>query len=160
MTDQHELYPNDRRWDFTETAGAASGARSGVVTTCVTDQAVIQGAMQAEGFSSVRHLINDRHPARLAHRYGCVALGIPTILFETNRLTGFHRGVASRAAAQEQFMTDVLRDLAGEQAPMEAEARLWHLSHDRNAVLASRKKGYQRSPAPNSAGAGSEKTSE
>ena len=77
MTDQHELYPDDRRWDFTETAGAGSGAASGLVETCVTTQAVVQGAMQAEGFPTVRHLINDRHPARLAHRYGCVVARHP-----------------------------------------------------------------------------------
>ena len=147
MTDQHELYPNDTRWDFTETAGAASGADLGLVTTCISTQAVVQGAMQAEGFPTVRHLINDHHPARLAHRYGCIVAGIPTILFETNRLNGMHRSVASRAAAHEQFMTDVLRDLAGEQDQMEAEARAWQVAHARNTLLASRKKGYQRAPA-------------
>ena len=31
MTDQHELYPDDQRWDFTETAGAGSGASLGLV---------------------------------------------------------------------------------------------------------------------------------
>ncbi|MBV9848872.1 MAG: hypothetical protein JO250_04210 [Armatimonadetes bacterium] len=151
MTDQHELYPNDRRWDFTETAGAASGADPGLVTMCVSTQSVVQGAMQAEGFPTACHLINDHHPARLAHRYGCVVAGIPTILFETNRLTWLHRSVAARAAAHAQFMADVLRDLAGERDQLEAEARDWQIAHARNTLLASRKKGYQRvPPAPNS----------
>ena len=59
-----------------------------------------------------------------------------------------HRSVAARAAAHEQFMTDVLRDLAGEQSQMEAEASVWQMAHARNALLASRKKGYQRNRAP------------
>ena len=61
MTDQHELYPDDPRWDFTETAGVGSGAGSALVMTCVTTQAVVQGAMQAEGFPTVRHL--DQRPS-------------------------------------------------------------------------------------------------
>ena len=146
MTDQHELYPDDTRWDFTETAGVGSGASTRVMTAGLDAQSVIQGAMQAEGFATVRHVIQDRHPARLAHRYASVVAGVPTILFETSRLTGMRRSVAARAAAHEQFMTDVLRDLAGEQDQLEAESQVWQRAHARNSLLASRKKGYQRAP--------------
>jgi len=129
MTDQHELYPNDPRPNFTETAGPGSGALPELIQECDRTQASVQGAMQAEGFPSVCHLITDKHPARLAHRYGCIVAGIPTILFETNRLTGSGRTVAARAAAQEQFMMTILRDQSGERDKLLAEAAAWQMSH-------------------------------
>jgi len=138
MTDQHELYPNDRRPDFTETAGPGSGANLDLVARCDSTQEVVQGAMQAAGFYTVSHQINDHHPARLAHRYGCIVAGVPTILFETNRLSGTGRTLAQRAAAQEEFMTTVLRDMAGERPQLEAEAEQWRAAHVRDTMLASR----------------------
>jgi predicted deacylase len=129
MTDQHELYPDDTRPDFTETVGAGSGAALEVIATGLDDQRVIQGAMLAEGFPTVAHHINDRHPPRLAHRYCAIALGIPTLLFETNRLTARDRSVADRAAAHTQFMIDVLRAGAGERPQMIAEADAWRAAH-------------------------------
>ncbi|MDQ2798350.1 MAG: hypothetical protein M3Y13_01755, partial [Armatimonadota bacterium] len=138
MTDQHELYPNDRRPDFTETAGPGSGANLDLVAQCDSTQEVVQGAMQAAGFYTVSHQINDHHPARLAHRYGCIVAGVPTILFETNRLAGTGRTLAQRAAAQEAFMTTVLRDMAGERPQLEAEAQQWRAAHVRDTLLASR----------------------
>ncbi len=134
MADQHELYPDDTRPDFTETAGAGSGAAPGVIATGLDDQRVIQGAMLAEGFPTVAHHINDRHPPRLAHRYCAVVLGIPTLLFETNRLTGLGRSVAARAAAHTQFMIDLLRAGAGERPQMIAEAAAWRAAHAPEAV--------------------------
>ncbi len=129
MADQHELYPDDTRPDFTETAGAGSGAAPGVIAACLDDQRVIQGAMLAEGFPTVAHHINDTHPARLLHRYGCVVLGIPTVLFETNRLAGGGRSVADRAAVHTQFMVDLLRAVSGERPQMIAEADAWRAAH-------------------------------
>ena len=145
MTDQHELYPDDTRPDFTETAGDGSGARPDLITTCDATQDTVQGALLAEGFPTVSHRIDDQHPARLAHRYGCVVLGVPTVLFETNRLHGSGRTVAQRAAAHEQFMTDILRDLAGQRPQLQAEYADWQTAHARNLeLLASRKKPYHR----------------
>jgi predicted deacylase len=109
MTDQHELYPNDTRPDFTEVVAAGSGASPIVIAACLDAQAGVASAMQAEGFPIVSHVITDTHPARLAHRFSSIKLGIPAILFETNRLTGSGRTVADRAAAHEAFMKAVLQ---------------------------------------------------
>ncbi len=149
MTDQHELYPSDPRPDFTEAAQAGSGATAPVVTACDDAQAVVQGAMRAEGFPVASHWITDTHPARLAHRYGAVVLGVPTVLFETNRLTGSGRTVASRAAAHEQFMLTILRDAAGDRDRLLAEAAEWQAAHPRETqVLASRHQLVPRTAAP------------
>jgi len=109
MTDQHELYPNDTRPDFTEVVAPGSGAAPSVIAASLGAQAAVSGLMQAEGFPIVSHIITDTHPARLAHRFGSIKLGVPTILFETNRLTGSGRTVAERAAAHEAFMQAILR---------------------------------------------------
>jgi len=139
MTDQHELYPNDTRPDFTEAAETGSGASAAVVAACDDTQAVVQGAMRAEGFPIINHWITDAHPARLAHRYGAVVLGVPTLLFETTRLAGSGRTVAARAAAHEQFMLSVLRDEAGDHDRLLAEAAEWRAARPRGTqVLASR----------------------
>lgn len=149
MTDQHELYPSDPRPDFTETVGPGSGAQAGLTAACDDAQNVVQGAMQAEGFFTVSHLITDTHPARLAHRFGSVLAGVPTILFETNRLTGSGRGVAARAAAHEQFMMTILRDQSGERDQLLTEAAAWQAAHVRETqMLASRHKLPARSPRP------------
>lgn len=148
MTDQHELYPDDPRPDFTEAAQTGSGASAAVVAACEDAQAVLQGAMLAEGFPVVSHWITDTHPARLAHRYGAVVLGVPTVLFETKRLTGSGRSVAARAAAHEQFMRTVLRDEGGDRDRLLAEAAGWQAAHPRAAQeLASRHQLVPR-PAP------------
>ncbi len=135
VTDQHELYPNDTRPDFTETAGPGSGAGAAVISACDDTQNSVQGAMQAEGFFTVCHLVTDTHPARLAHRYGCVVAGLPTILFETNRLTGSGRSVAARAAAHEKFMLTLLRDVAGDRNQLLEEYAAWQAAHP--SMLAS-----------------------
>ena len=122
MTDQHELYPNDTRPDFTEVVAEGSGASPGVIAACEDAQTVVTGAMAAEGFPVVNHTITDTHPARLAHRFSAIKLGIPTVLFETNRLTGTGRTVANRAAAQEKFMMTTLRYLGGDRAALVSEA--------------------------------------
>ena len=144
MTDQHELYPDDTRPDFTETAGIGSGASETVIETCADTQAVVAASMAAAGFPTVSHTITDRHPARLAHRYGCVVMGVPTILFETNRLNGSGRGVAARGQAHYQFMMTVLRDLAGERQQLLAEATAARAGLRPDSQLASRHKPYQR----------------
>jgi len=144
VTDQHELFPDDARPDFTETAGPGCGASPEIIASCDDTQAVVQGAMQAEGFSAVSHLVTDTHPARLAHRYISIVAGLPTLLFETNRLPG--RSIASRASAQTQFMLIVFRDMAGEREQLAAEADSWRTAHP--SMLASRHKAFQRSPGP------------
>ena len=144
MTDQHELYPDDARSDFTETTGPGSGASPEIIAACDDTQAVVQGAMQAEGFSAVSHLVTDTHPARLAHRYVSIVAGVPAVLFETNRLPG--RSVASRAEAQTQFMLTVFRDMAGDREQLVAEADIWRAAHP--SMLVSRHKAIQRPPGP------------
>ena len=161
MTDQHELYPDDTRPDFTEAAETGSGASDAVVAACDDAQAVVQGAMRAEGFPILSHWITDMHPARLAHRYGAVVAGVPTILFETNRLSGGGRTLAARAAAQEQFMLTVLRDEAGDHDRLLAEAAEWQAAHPRETrVLASRHQLRPRSAVPSSAETPPEKGTE
>ena len=122
MTDQHELYPNDTRPDFTEVVSIGSGASANVIAACQDVQTVVSGAMAAEGVSVVNHAITDTHPARLAHRFYAIKLGIPTVLFETNRLMGSGRTVAERAAAHEKFMLTLLRYLGGDRDALIAEA--------------------------------------
>ena len=125
MTDQHELYPNDTRPDFTEVVGVGSGASASVIAACEDAQTVVTGAMVAEGVPVVSHTITDTHPARLAHRINAIKLCIPTVLFETNRLTGSGRTVAERAVAHEKFMMTMLRYLGGDRDALLAEAA-WH----------------------------------
>jgi hypothetical protein len=122
MTDQHELYPNDTRPDFTEVVAAGSGASPSVIAAAEDAQTVVSGAMAAEGVPVVNHTITDTHPARLAHRFNSIKLGIPTVLFETSRLAGTGRSVAQRAAAQEKFMLTLLRFLGGDRDALLAEA--------------------------------------
>ena len=139
MTDQHELYPDDARPDFTEAVSAGSRASQPVVAADDDAQAVVQGAMLAEGFPVVTHWVTDTHPARLAHRYAGIVAGVPTILFETQRLRGSGRTLAARAAAQEQFMLTILRDGAGDRDALIAEAASWQAAHPREVpLLASR----------------------
>ncbi len=121
-TDQHELYPNDTRPDFTEVVSVGSGASASVIMACEDAQTVVTGVMAAEGVPVVNHTITDTHPARLAHRFYAINLGIPTVLFETNRLTGSGRTVAQRAAAHEKFMLTMLRYLGGDRDALVAEA--------------------------------------
>lgn len=152
MTDQHELYPDDTRPDFTETAGAGSGAPASLVQTCGTAQAVVQTVMQAAGYPTARHLVTDHHPARLAHRFGCIVAQVPTILFETNRLTRLHRSVLARAQAHLQFMIALLRDTAGERDALLAEAARPRMPAPDLSLLASRhlaapRSGRARPPA-------------
>lgn len=122
MTDQHELYPTDHRPDYTETAGPQSGAPPEITALCSNLQNVVQDVMTSQGYSLRRYQIDSPGQKRLAHGYGCLVAGVPTILFETNRSDGRERAVGPRAAAHEEFMTVVLRDLAGEQDQMLAEA--------------------------------------
>jgi len=171
MTDQHELYPDDPRPDFTETAGGGSGASASLVQTCDTAQSVVQAAMQAAGCPTVSHLVTDHHPARLAHRFGCIVAHVPTILFETNRLTRLHRSVPARAQAHLQFMVALLRDTAGERDALLAEAAARSTGQGRDLSLpASRPLSAPRgaparplssqtaptvaAPSPNSSGEG------
>lgn len=150
ITDQHELYPNDTRLDFTETVGVGSGAADALVQACGETQAVVQMAMKAAGVATAVHVVTDRHPARLAHRFGGVVAGVPTLLFETSRLAKRGRSVASRAQSHLQFMLTVLRDTAGERDALLAEAAAAPYGQGRAAaLLASRHKAYQRNPAAN-----------
>jgi hypothetical protein len=143
MTDQHELYPDDPRHDFTETAGIGSGAKPAVIAACDETASVVQKSMYAAGFPITCHWITDHHPARLAHRFGCVIAGIPTILFETNRLKGSGRTVEERAKAHYQFMVAVLQDLAGEGQEQLSEAET-HPSKGRVMLPVSRHRLFQR----------------
>ena len=114
MTDQHELYPNDTRPDFTEVVGLGSGAAPSVIAEAQAAQAAVAADMAAQGFPVVSHVVTDTHPARLAHRFFSINLAVPTVLFETNRLTGSGRAVAARAAAHAAFMNAMLRYAAGD----------------------------------------------
>ena len=117
MSDQHELYPDDTRPDFTEAVGPGSGAAPGVIDSGQAAQKAVADIMEAAGFAVVSHEITDTHPARLAHRFFSIKLGIPTLLFETNRLSGSGRTVARRAAAQEAFMAALLTYAAADNSP-------------------------------------------
>ena len=123
ITDQHELFPDDDRRDFTETAGPQAGVAPTVAEACEDLGDVVRISMWTCGFPIRSVLINDRHPARLAHRYGSLVEGIPTILFETNRSDGSGRTVAMRAPAHERFMEIVMRDVSGERSELLAEAQ-------------------------------------
>lgn len=132
IADQHELFPDDSRPDFTEAVSAGSGASEQVTQECDTTQETLRQTMEAAGIPIVTHWVDDTHPARLAHRWGGVRGGIPTILFETNRYKN-GRSVAERAQAQEVFMETLLRDAAGESAQMRAEAEDWRAAHGQAA---------------------------
>lgn len=121
LTDQHELFPDDHRPDFTETAGPKSGAPSSTLSVCVPTQQVVHLALAADGFPNRSYWIDSSHAPRLAHRFASIIAGIPTVLFETNR-SNPSRTVADRADAQEQFMRIMLREAAGEQDTLLSEA--------------------------------------
>jgi len=122
ITDQHELFPDDIRGDFTETAGPEAGVPSTVAENCGDLGNIVKLSMRTCGFPVRSVLIKDHHPARLAHRYGNIVAGIPTILFETNR-NGRARTVSMRADAHEHFMEIVLRDVSGQRGDLIAEAQ-------------------------------------
>ncbi|MGO8672116.1 MAG: M14 family zinc carboxypeptidase [Capsulimonadaceae bacterium] len=121
MTDQHELYPNDYRPDFTETAGPKSEVAPSVAAACESVQEAVHLTLEAEGYPNHSFAIDDHDAPRLAHRYACEVAGIPAILFETNR-SDPSRTVAMRALAHEAFMRTVLREAAGEHDALIAEA--------------------------------------
>jgi len=123
--DQHELYPNDTHPDFLEIVGPGSGASPSLVDRLEGERTTVQDVMQAEGFPAGRYTVTDTHPARLAHRWVSLKLGILTVLFETQRLNGTGRTVASRAAAHKEFMLTVLRYAAGDRDAMQAEVQAW-----------------------------------
>ncbi len=125
VTDQHELYPNDTHPDFLEIVGPGSGANPEFVAKLEDERTTVADVMQAEGFPVGRITDTDTHPARLAHRWVSLKLGVPTVLFETQRLSGTGRTVASRAAAHKEFMLTILRYASGDRAAMTAEAQAW-----------------------------------
>ena len=70
MTDQHELYPSDSRGDFTETVGPLGRAPPGRSSIRAWEtQQIVRLSMASEGFQTRSCVIDDGHPARLAHRY-------------------------------------------------------------------------------------------
>ena len=142
MTDQHELYPNDTDEDFAEAMGVGSGAKPEVIAECDGTASTVEASMTAAGFPIRCHWIVDNHPPRLAHRYENIVAGVPTILFETNRLSGNGRSVASRGQAHYQFMLTMLRDIAGERPELLAEAAA-KTGTNRTMLLASRHQSYQ-----------------
>lgn len=113
ITDQHELYPDDSRPDFTETAGPLSGAPDSVIESCMYYSGIVQVAMDRGSDPKFSHWLDDTHPPRLAHRYCAIVLAIPTILFETNRSEGSGRTIADRSEVHERFMVSCIRLLAG-----------------------------------------------
>jgi hypothetical protein len=143
MTDQHELYPNDTDEDFAEAMGPGSGAKPEVIAACAGTASTLVTSMTAAGFPIKCHWITDNHPPRLAHRYENIVAGVPTILFETNRLSGTGRSVAARGQAHYQFMLTVLRDMAGGRQELLAEAAS-RTRTDRATLLASRHRTYTR----------------
>ena len=129
VTDQHELYPNDTHPDFLEIVGPGSGASQSLIDRLEDERTTVQDVMQAEGFPVGRYTVTDTHPARLAHRWISLKLGIPTVLFETQRLNGIGRTVAARAAAHAEFMRAMLRYASGDQDAMQAETQAWRDKH-------------------------------
>lgn len=125
VTDQHELYPNDTHPDFLEIVGPGSGASQTLIDTLEDERTTVQDVMQAEGFPAGRYTVTDTHPARLAHRWISLKLGIPTVLFETQRLNGTGRTVGARAAAHKEFMLTMLRYASGDRDAMQAEVQAW-----------------------------------
>lgn len=125
VTDQHELYPNDTHPDFLEIVGPGSGASAPFVAKLEDERTTVADVMQAEGFPVGRITDTDTHPARLAHRWVSLKLGIPTVLFETQRLNGTGRTVAARAAAHKEFMLTILRYASGDKDAMLAEVQAW-----------------------------------
>ncbi len=125
VTDQHELYPNDTHPDFLEIVGPGSGASQAFTAKLEDERTTVADVMQAEGFPVGRITDTDTHPARLAHRWVSLKGGIPTVLFETQRLNGTGRTVAARAAAHKEFMLTILRYAAGDRDAMIAEAQAW-----------------------------------
>lgn len=125
VTDQHELYPNDTHPDFLEIVGPGSGATPAFAAKLEDERTTVADVMQAEGFPVGRITDTDTHPARLAHRWISLKLGIPTVLFETQRLNGTGRTVAERAAAHKEFMLTILRYVSGDRDAMQAEAQAW-----------------------------------
>jgi hypothetical protein len=144
ITDQHELYPTDRRPDFTETAGPKAGAPASTIAVCVPAQQIVHLAMTADGYPNRSYWIDSPHAPRLAHRFGCIVAGIPTILFETNR-SSHARTVADRGDAHEQFMRIILRDVAGEQDTLLSEA--YKVLGNKSGLIASKARPTSGPPA-------------
>lgn len=120
VVDQHELYPNDTRSDFTETAALGSGISPELAHRCALLQNSVDQRMAHQGFPVTEHWITDHHPARLAHRYASVVLHIPSILFETNRNEHIVRPLQVRANVHRTFMEAVVRYASGSGSALDA----------------------------------------
>ena len=85
LVDQHELGPGNNRSDFVETAGTASGASAEVVSESLQLQHLVIGMLRTHDIGVVSYQIDDKHPARLAHRYFPIHGSTKTLLFETRQ---------------------------------------------------------------------------
>jgi len=85
LIDQHELSPGNNRSDFVETAGTASGASAEVVSESLQLQHLVIGMLRTHDIGVVSYQIDDKHPARLAHRYFPIHGSTKTLLFETRQ---------------------------------------------------------------------------
>ena len=120
LLDMHELSPGNRTGDFIESAGALCGATDGVVKETTILQNLVVGMLHTHDMAVRSVRINDRAPARLAHRYFPIREGLKTLLLETRQAGARKYQLAYRMELHVIGAMTVAKYLAGQQGELEA----------------------------------------
>jgi len=146
IVDAHELSPGNNRSDFVETVGAASGAGDEVVSACFRLQELIVGILRTHDIYAMSYRIEDRNPARLAHRYFPIHGNTASILLETRQSGIRQYQLEYRKSLHITGVMTVAKFLAGQEDRLR-ERIAQHDSNRRLVQLASRKS--KRTPSKN-----------
>lgn len=138
ILDAHELSPGNNRSDFIEAVGLASGARYEVVSVCLRLQKLIVDMLRIHDMHAFSYRIEDRNPARLAHRYFPIHGNTPSILLETRQSGIRQYQVEYRKSLHITGVMTVAKFLAGQEDRLRERIAQYD-SNQRLVQLASRK---------------------
>lgn len=138
IIDAHELSPGNKRSDFVETVGLASGAGREVVSACLKLQEMILGVLRIHDIHALSYRIEDRNPACLAHRYFPVHGNTASILLETRQSGIRQYQLEYRKSLHITSVMTVAKCLAGQEDRL-LERIAQYDSNRRLVQLASRK---------------------
>ncbi|MGB9587188.1 MAG: M14 family zinc carboxypeptidase, partial [Armatimonadota bacterium] len=147
ILDAHELSPGNNRGDFVETVGLASGAGDEVVSVCLRLQELIMDMLRIHDIHASSYRIEDRNPARLAHRYFPIHRNTASILLETRQSGIRQYQLDYRKSLHITSVMTVAKFLAGQEDRLRERIAQYDSSR-RLVQLASRKS--RRTPSKNS----------
>lgn len=148
VIDAHELSPGNRSSDFVETVGLSGGVSPEVAEESEKIQNLVAGILRTQDMLVQSYKIEDRNPARLAHRFLPVHNGTKTILFETRQAGSRQYQLQYRMRLHMVGTMAVARYLAGQEEKLtqqivDYDAKRWK-------KLASRSRKPAPKPAPGS----------